>query len=68
MYNLAIHIPIFSQWLDTDQVWRALSKNTLLLEKIQNLKAKTLQNVRAFYPHVAQLFQVSEIIIWELAH
>lgn len=34
MYIQALHVPIFSRWLDTDQAQRALSKNTLLLENI----------------------------------
>lgn len=53
LFTLAVHTPIFSRWLDTDQIWKALSKMSLLLEKMQNLKKK--QNRATFQGFTLQI-------------
>lgn len=37
IFILAVHTPIFSRWLDTEKIWKALSKVSLLLEKMKEL-------------------------------
>jgi hypothetical protein len=54
LFTLAVHTPIFSRWLDTDQIWKALSKMSLLLEKMQNF-FKENQNTATFQGFTLQI-------------
>lgn len=68
IFILEVHTPIFSRWLDADQIWKALFKTSLLLERCRNLKKKKYPNISGLHTSNHALCHVSRMITLSLEH